>query len=206
MARTGMTNLITELRTMTNAGNEDYQIAGTYYFDDDQLQAELDKTQVYAVAVPLTPIPIPAAGATSYTHYTWPAEIGVWIEDYAGNTTSGWAVKDSVGNTQGTTLYSANIQARRITFVSDTAGSAYMLEARYYDLNKAAANVWRWKAAHVANKVDWQSDNHRISASQEVKACLDMAKFYQSQSGISTGQLIRSDENMHTWYDNFPVY
>jgi len=44
-ARTGMNDLITELRGMTNAGSADTTIAGTAYWSDNQLQAILDRNR-----------------------------------------------------------------------------------------------------------------------------------------------------------------
>jgi hypothetical protein len=64
----------------------------------------------------------------------------------------------------------------------------------YTTLNEAAATVWRQKAATVASRVDWHSDNHNISASQEYEHCLKMAEHYNTLSGPMVGEFMRMDE------------
>lgn len=193
MARVGMADLIQQLRVATNAGSDDTTVAGETYWSDDHLQSELDRYQTYYRAVALEALPVNNSGTLQYFDYLIPERIGKYIEQNA--TGSGWAVKDSVGNSIGTALYTVNYDARRVTFASTTGGSAMYLDARAYGLNRAAANVWRRKAAMVANQIDWAADNHDIKASQEYANCMEMAAFYESQGGIQVGFLTRQDEN-----------
>ena len=193
MARVGMADLIQQLRVATNAGSDDTTVAGKTYWSDDHLQSELDRYQTYYRAVALEALPVNNSGTLQYFDYLIPERIGKYIEQNA--TGSGWAVKDSVGNSIGTALYTVNYDARRVTFASTTGGSALYLDARAYALNRAAANVWRRKAAMVAQQIDWSADNHDIKASQEYANCMEMAAFYESQGGIQVGWLTRQDEN-----------
>ena len=49
----------------------------------------------------------------------------------------------------------------------------------------AAAEVWRQKASHHSGAFDFSTDNHSVTRSQVYKHCLEMAQYYQSQSGDS---------------------
>jgi len=50
-----------------------------------------------------------------------------------------------------------------------------------YDLNAAAAEGWRWKAAKVAGSFDFSTDQQDFSRSQMVEMCLAMADRYQKK-------------------------
>ena len=92
--------------------------------------------------------------------------------------------------------YTADYISGIITFTADTAGSAYMLTARSYDINAAAADIWRGKAANAAKYFDFQTDNHRVSKSQLYKQFMDMAQHYEAQSdtqSFSVTQINRND-------------
>lgn len=191
-ARAGMANLITEMRVLCNAGTADYTVASVTYFSDDQLQATLDGVRTELRDVALVDRPQRGTAGYSYLDYEIPRTAGAWFEEAA--TGSGWAVKDGTGATVGTALYSVNYRARMITFASDTGGSAYTLDARAYDLNRAAANLWRRRAALEGLQVDWSSDNHSVKASQRRDFCLDMAAQFDSQAGPTVGQFVRVDE------------
>lgn len=194
MARLGMTDVIQQLRVATNASTDDAVVAGETYWSDDHLQSELDRYQTYWRTVTLQPLPITSTGGTlQYFDYLIPEPIGKYIEQNA--TGSGWAIRDSVGNSIGTASYSVNYDARRVTFTTNTAGTSYYLDVRSYALNRAAANVWKRKAALAYQQVDWQSDNHRITASQEYTHCMEMSAYYESQGDIQVGFLTRQDEN-----------
>lgn len=189
-----MTDLIQQLRAATNAGVDDATVAGETYWSDDHLQSELDRYQTYHRTVTLRPLPITSTGGTlQYYDYLIPENVGKYVEQNAS--ASGWAIRDSVGNSIGTALYDVNYDARRITFNVNTAGTSYYLDVRAYAFNRAAANVWRRKASMVANEVTWQSDNHRIEAGAEYKNCMEMAAYYESQGGVQVGWLTRTDEN-----------
>lgn len=48
-----------------------------------------------------------------------------------------------------------------------------------WDLNSAAAEGWRWKAAKVAGSFDFVTDSQRFDRSQIAAMCLDMADRYR---------------------------
>lgn len=50
-----------------------------------------------------------------------------------------------------------------------------------YDLNAAAAEGWRWKAAKVAGEFTFASDGQSFNRSEMAKACLEMSKMYRDR-------------------------
>ena len=195
MPRSGLSTLIATLRQLTNAGTAEATLGSITYFTDDHLQAELDRTQRTWRRIPLHSVPVLVNGAYEYYDYRIPSELGASIESAAAD--SGWAVKDGTGTTQGTASYTVNYDARNVTFTADQHGAAYYLDCRTYDLNRAAAAVWRSKAGFCASNVDWQSDNHRLSAAQEHEHCLRMVAHFESLAGAQHGRFVRTDESLH---------
>jgi hypothetical protein len=187
-ARTGMAKLISELRLMTSTTTND--------FSDDQLQDYLDRTREEWRYLRLLPILTRAAGTTQWFDYAIPDFVAGRFEEYAGDGSSGWVVRDGSGNTVTAppTGYTVNYQARLITFAVDQKGVPYYVDLRAYNLNAAAATIWREKAATVASRVDTQSDNHGISASQEHDHCMRMADHYDTLCGPQVAEMIRMDE------------
>ena len=89
-----------------------------------------------------------------------------------GNLESGTAVFTVQQYNGGTApAYTADYNTGVITFTADTEGTAYMLTARSYDVNAAAAEVWRNKAANAAKYFDFSTDNHSVKKSQFRVAC-----------------------------------
>jgi hypothetical protein len=191
-ARVGMATLIQELRAACAAGTADYVLANVTYWNDDQLQAELDRTQRVYQFLELEIMPDYIDGEVQYFQFGIPQMLGSYFEQDGVN--SGWAVKNSLGEVVSSSDYVADYQAGRITFTADQKGSVFFLDARVYNLNRAAANVWRWKASKVANRVDWSSDNHKISGSMERAQALEMAKYYSGIAGPVTSVFFRTDE------------
>lgn len=50
-----------------------------------------------------------------------------------------------------------------------------------YDLNAAAAEGWRWKAAKVAGDFTFSSDGQSFNRHEMNQACLDMATMYRNR-------------------------
>jgi len=195
MPRSGMLPLIDQMRMLCAVGTADTQIGTITLWSSDTLEDVLDTTQVYARFVPLEALPIANGGTVQTFDYRIPdalAQSG-WIEGIASD--SGWAVRDSAGSLIGTALYSLNAEAQRITFTADQQGADRYLDARVYDLNRAASIIWARKAGLVANRVAWSSGEQRISAEQEHAHCLLMAQHYARLAGAQNSTLLRTDEN-----------
>jgi len=190
-----MASIITELRGMTEAGTADYTISSTTYWTDNQLQDVLDTNREDIIFSRLEMYPVQVAGGSlswqDYrSHY-----------DYLEATTGGTSIlylQDSTGAAIGTANYTTDERRGQFQFSSDQAGSVYYMTGRSYDLNSAAADIWRKKAAHYAlTSFDFSTDNHTISRSQVYQHALQMAEYFENQGSdsISTVDMYRGDVN-----------
>lgn len=189
-ARDGMANPILMLRAMAEAGTAEYTLSGTTYFTDDQLQTVLDqnRTDHYFVQLGMEPRE-GSSNDTTYHDYYFPG--GYWEEAAGG--TAVWLVQDSTGADAGTGNYTVNYQAGHVRFTADTEGTVYYLTGRKFDLNRAAAQVWRQKASNVAARYDVRTDNHDLKRSQLFKHFIDMAVQYERDSAARFVRMVRDD-------------
>ena len=192
MARSGMSNLITELRGYTEAGTAEYTISGTSYWSDDQLQDVLDihRNDVIFEQLQIYPVQV-SGGSISYQDYR--SEKGYYEATTGG--TSILYIQDGTGANIGTANYTADYRRGQFQFSADQGGSTYYLTGRSYDLNAAAADIWRRKAGHAAQGFSFSTDNHRVDRAQVYKHYNEMAEMYESmgQQSITTLQVWRSD-------------
>jgi hypothetical protein len=191
-ARAGMATLIALVRAAANAGTADYSIAGTTYWSDDQIQAELDRTQRLYQFVEMDFAPLYVDGVWEYKDYLLPDALGTYLEQ-GHSADSGWVIRDSHGGSVDSTTYTVDYEAGRISFAADRRGSVMFVDARAYNMNRAAAYLWRKKASHTKN-VDWKSDNTEVKKSGEYTQALEMARYYDSLAGPVVSQFYRTDE------------
>lgn len=189
-ARAGMVDLVGQLRQMGDAGPDDYTVAGVPYWSDAQLQVLLDRHRTYLQQQPMTAHPDYANGTVTFKTYDIPG----WRNfETAASGTSIFYVQDGNFIAIGTAAYTPDYAAGIVTFGSSTLGSAVMVTGYSYDLNAAAADLWRQKAASVAKAYDFSTDNHNLRRSQLMAQYRDMAKFYQAQSRPRVVVMERSD-------------
>lgn len=193
MTRTTLAYIITELRSLAEASMNDYSSGATTFWTDNQLQDILDDNRKDIIFEQLTPYPVQVAGGTlSYKEYR--ASQRFWEETSGG--TSIFYVQDSTGATVGTANYSTDYRRGVITFGSDQRGTTYYLNGSSYDVDAAAAVVWRKKAAHYApTAFNFSTDNHSIQRESIYRHCLEMADYFDSKStdSIQAVQMFRSD-------------
>jgi hypothetical protein len=194
MARTGMTAIIEELRSLTEAGTAEYTVGTTSYWSDNSLQDVLDINRRDEIHYGLTPYPVVGTGGTS-EYYEYRSDYG-----YYEATTGGTAIlylQDGTGAKAGTSLWSADYRRGVFTFGSNTLGTAFYITGRTYDVNSAAADVWRRKTAHYApSSFDFSTDNHNISRSQVYDHAMEMVKFFEGISGNSMQVVNRERSDM----------
>lgn len=194
MARTGMGAIIEELRSLTEAGTAEYTLGTTSYWQDDALQDILDLHRKDLRFSLLQPIPDTVQGGT-LEYYEYRSEYK-YFEATSGGT-SVLYLQNSTGATAGTSLWSADYRRGVFTFGANQAGTIYYLTGRSYDINAAAADVWRRKAAHYApTSFDFSTDNHTISRSQVYTHAIDMVKFFEGISGDSINVIERYRSDM----------
>jgi hypothetical protein len=183
--------LLARLRALTNASASDYTVNNVSYFTDEQLLDELDATvQVYR-AVPLIPLPQRSGTTFVYLDYTIPDYVPRSLAEQDGGEAV-WAVRDGQGNPVAN--YTVNYRSGVITFNADTGGAGYWLDCLAYDLNRAAAVVWRQKAGMESRSVDFSNGEHSMKASQRRDYCLQQAAEFERRAGIQMSTMYRSDE------------
>lgn len=190
VARTGMSELITSLRGMCDAGTADYTVASGTYWTDDQLQEVLDRYRMTVNNEGLMMYP----EGTYYYEYRF-----AWGDVERG---SEFKIFDSAGSQIGTALYSVNYPAQTVTFASNTLGSAFYARYRTFDINASAADVWDIKSGHVASRFDIETDNHNLKRSQLSAQYARMAMQFRirrrgvsGRDGGSYARMVRTDVN-----------
>lgn len=179
-ARTGMVDMIANLRSMTNAGASDYSIGLVDYWSDDQLQAALDAHRMDFYQADLAQITAMESGAVVWKTYRSP------YRNLEGGTVN-FILADFQGTPAGTADYTADYFNGVISFSANQAGKIWYLTGHSFDLYAAAAEVWRMKAAHAAEtSFDFSTDNHSIKGSNVPAQCLKMADYYEKQSMMSS--------------------
>jgi hypothetical protein len=188
-ARTGLATIISTLRGMTNAGTADYSIAGTSWWSDDQLQEALDRNRVDIIRCEMASLEnYDGAGTLVYKQY-----LMGWQNIESGSAV--FEIQDSMGNVVGTANYTVDYARGMVTFTADQGGSVYYWTGRSYDLNGAAADVWRRKAAQTAGgAISWATDNMRVDKGKLVESALKMAEYYSKITRITAVDMLRGDE------------
>ena len=190
MARTGMQTLIDTVRGYANAAPDEWEVTSdssiVTYWDDEEIQRVLDRHKREYIHAILDAQPTYESGTPVYKQYL----LGT------GNVESGTAVfkiEDTAGTVSGYTVdYARGIA----TFSTDQSGKSFYWSGFAYDLDAAAADIWRMKASHVAGLVDFSTDGHSVKRSQQAQAYLNMAGYYQNRSaseGVTTAKIVRDD-------------
>ena len=191
--RTTMAAIINRLRSMTNTSLIDYtQSTGQVFWDDQHLNDILDQYRVDVYREALQPDAVMTSGGTAeYRIYN--AMESNWETSDGG--TAVFYVQDNNWATVAGSLYAADYIRGRVTFTTNTLGSAYFLTGSTYDLPAAAADVWRQKAAHFSEHVSFSADGMSINRQQLISNCLMMADKYAAQTGAMVATIYRSDVN-----------
>ena len=163
----------------------DFALAGVNYFSDDHLEDALDDNVTAIEDLQLTWIKDTVGGGTVEWHRALP---GTWrnFEEATGGTTV-WVIRDGPGAVQGTVGYTVNYHTGEIRFAADQGGSVYYLTARSYDLNSAAADVWKRKQSYYQNWYEFASDKQRFARQQAFQHALTMEAQYRAQAGQNSG-------------------
>lgn len=196
MARSTLSELRDVLRGLTQVGTADYTIvsgSGTAsYWDDGQMDTVLDRYRQDIIFEILDPYPVTGSGGSSL-YYEYRAERNNFEQTSGG--TSIFYIQDGTGASVGTANYTPDYLRGVITFSADQGGSSYYLTGRSYDLNAAAADIWRKKAGYYHNAFSFSTDNHRIDREAIYKHCIEMAETFEAmgQDSVTTLQVWRSD-------------
>ncbi len=202
-ARSGMAEIITQVRQLASVGTADYTAAGsTTFWSDDQLQTILDRVRVELWREPVQAIPIlNTGGTTEYKEYRINR---TWLEQTTGGTAI-FFLTNTAGSVIGTANYTVDYTYGRVTFGTTQAGSIRYVTGRSYDVYEAAARVWESKSAHVADQFDFSADGASFHNSQRVKHYMSMAQLMRGQSnsgGLTHARMERDDVTTIDWPDS----
>lgn len=153
--------------------------------DDPQLDSDklMELLDMFAVADEFGNIPKNVATANVYTGST------TYVSGDVVRTSSLRFWRCVVGGTSSGITFPANtgILSEIPYFVADGSTLVWQdigsLWIPTWDLYKAAAEGWRWKAAQLINKFDFASDNQKFDRSQRHAHCLMMAAEYKKKTG-----------------------
>lgn len=169
-----MLTIISRLRRMVNDAS--YAV-----WQNDDLQDTLDLHRLHVQREELS-MEKTLLSSTAY-------EYRIFHSKY-GNFESGGSVyfklEDSAGSQRGTATYTADYLRGIVTMTADQAGTELYLTGWSYDLNAAAADLWRERAGQVAGYYDVNTDGHNLSRSQWQRQCLEMAKQFDSKARAVT--------------------
>lgn len=185
-ARTGMTQILSDLRMLTEAGTAEWTLGALTFWDDDRLQDVADKHRTEFVFQPMGEYPTyDTSGNLSYNDYTAGFEN---IEQTTGGTAI-FYIQDSSFAFAGTANWTADYRRGKFTFSTDTEGESHYATGRAYDLNAAAAEVWRIKANHYATAFDFSTDNTTVKKSQVYDHCIERAEYFE---GLAKGSMVQA--------------
>lgn len=193
-ARAGMSQLIADLRVLTEAGTAEWTLGTITFWDDDQMQNILDKHVVDFVFSPMESLTTyNTDGSLLYNDYKVNFEN---IEQTTGGTAIFYIQNGNFENV-GTALYNADYRKGKFTFPTNTQGTtSFYATGRSYDLNASAAEIWRIKANHASTSFDFSADNTSVKKSQVYEHYKERAEYFESLSsnGVNNVWLRRSDD------------
>jgi hypothetical protein len=188
-----MSEIISDLRVLTEAESSEWTLGNITFWDDTQLQNILDKHREDFTFQPLEAYPVYSTGGTLiYKEYEVEYKN---IEQTTGGTAI-FYVQDGNFDTAGTATWTADYRRGRIYFTDNQIGMVFYATGRAYDLNSAAAEVWRIKANHYATNFDFSTDNHSVKKSQVYDHCIERAEYFEglSESSVVQAHISRSDD------------
>lgn len=189
-ARNGMLDLIERVRILCDAGTAEHSIQGISYYSDDHIQERLDRQRMDVYREPLTVQVEYSNGTAIYKRYYFPTP----DVERAESGSAAWLVEDYAGSAIGTAQYSAYYDAQYIEFNTNTAGSAYYLTYRTYDVNRVASLVWREKATFVSSRpLSIETDNHKIVRGDLRKLYIDNANDFLARAKPKAVRMVRDD-------------
>lgn len=180
MARLGMAALILALRSMTAAQADEATVNDITYWTDDQLETILDKYRQDLLRQSLTSIPLQVDGVMDYSRYTFPIPFGYMIErPDTDEEEPTFRLYNSLGTLIPAADYAVDPVQGVITFIeAQTTPRVMYLRYRLFNMNLAAAQVWREKAAHRAHFITWRTGAHTLHDDQEYQHCLEMVRVF----------------------------
>ena len=182
--RATMFGLIDELRGMTDTSPADFTVGAITYWSDQQLQDILDKQLTVEDYSIMQPFPTRNGSITEYKTYLTNQLYWEKLPD----------VRDAYGSIVGTAQYTFEPVAGYFDFTANQWGSSRFISGYHYNMNAAAAEVWRKKMGQAAKMYDFSpTRGETLSRSQFMAQCKQMWQYYAGLGGPNVIQIYRED-------------
>ena len=203
--RTGMQDLIEQVRVLTGAGTAEYTAGTVTYWTDTHIQDALDRHSCFVASSPLHWQPQTTTGGT-LVYYNAQMDYK-YIENAPGTVeASRFIIRDSAGAAVGTANYTLDPNAGRVSFGTvNQGGTAYYWTGYSYDVCGAAAEVLQGRLANFNGYYDFSADNQTFNRSQmraniresisDLKACSGSNVIGAISGDIRISQFTRVDLN-----------
>ena len=172
--RSSMADLIFRLRAMTETEEGTETLDQVDLWTDERVLSFLERERTDYYDLPLVITPLYVDGSRETRLYSIPLKRTENIEP-AGEE-SIFKVVDSLGNAASD--YTVSLDTGVITFTSDTNSKLYYVRCSWYNLRKAASEIWLEKASQRARLIEWKAGQHSLKEDDEYKHCLEMYKIY----------------------------
>jgi len=177
--RTGMTRIIARLReygVVAEIEGQEWEV-GITLWSDEHLQVLLDTHRLDFGDILLIPRPVTISSQATYLRYDIPK--AQRSRDCEQATTAGVFDIVDITGTEASGSYTIYYDAGYVEFVEDTGGTSYYVRnLRRYNLDAAAADVWRTKAARRTRMISIKAGSHTLREDQEYKHCMEMVRHF----------------------------
>jgi hypothetical protein len=185
--RSGMAEIINDLRIITEAGRNDWTVETITYFSDDFLQTVLDNHAEPFVYEGMEPQPAVKISDGTFRWSVYKLDELEHIEASTGGTAI-FYVQDYMGGTISSSAYTMDYRRGWMTLtIPFNLATPYFATGYAYDINAAASDVWRLKANHAAASFKFSTDNHTVDKTSLYKQYMAMADYYASLSEDNAG-------------------
>jgi hypothetical protein len=186
MSRSGMSDNIMRVRSLTYAGTAEYTLGTASFWDDNQVEQLLDRHRQDLVRHKLVREPSYIGGGSVV--YTRLRSAYGFLETPASGTAV-FFIEDSVGDNRGTSTYAADYMLGIFDFNDDTGGTALYLTARSYDIYGAAAELLEDWSAREARCFDFSADGQSFNVQQKAQSLREQARMLRKRARVQKRNL-----------------
>lgn len=170
MARPGMAQIISMLRTWGQVA-EDEEFNGVTYWTDDQLEDVADTKGKFESRLILPVLPT----LETQTQFTIYRGANLYFEDGA------FTVTDP-SNTVIDTAVTYDPNRQLITFATAVVTQPYTITGFAVPIMDALAELWAIKYAQRQDYVSWKAGQNKMDRNQEPEHCFKMMEYYRNRS------------------------
>lgn len=177
MIRSGMGNLINQVRSLTAVTSSD--------INDEEIQRILDRNRQVFLRYGILPQPKYINQSMQYLDYYIgdpPLDIEENILESNNANLSGWRLYNSRGIDIASNLYSVDYNQGIISFTVDQRGAAIYLDFRQYDLYRAAVEVLQEWIAKNKGQFTFTSDGQMFARNQKIQNVQALIKEYNRKT------------------------